>query len=173
MGNDVGGPIGNPSIAQPWLTAPRSCWTQGRPIITAADGNDTTPAVTEEFVSEVLVPAACLCTGFAVFNGTAVAGNIQIQLYDANGKKVAVSASTVQAGIDGLQRVPWTVPVKLVPGIYFVGVQCNNTGARLNTHVTPANGGSVKKTGQVYGTFVTFTPPTTFTANVGPMGALY
>ena len=51
-------------------------------------------------------------------------------------------------------------------------MQCNNTGARLNTHVL-ANGGAVKKTAQVYGTFVNFTPPTTVTANVGPMGALY
>lgn len=173
MGNDVGGPIGNPTIPQPWGSSVRNAWTMGRPIITTADGTDTTPAVTEEFVAEVTVPSSGLCTGFALFTGSAVAGNVQCQLYDSGGRKVATSASTVAAGVDGLQRIPWAAPVKLVPGAYYVGVQCNNVGMRLNTHVAGANGGTVKKTAQVYGTFVAFTPPTTFVANVGPMGALY
>lgn len=172
MGNDVGGPVGATALDYKTWASPRNIWTAGIPVKATTDGTDVTPAVTEEFVVEFTIEAPKLVTGFANFNGSAVAGNIQAQLYDVNGKKLAVTASTLAAGTDALQRVPWTAPIKLPAGTYYVGVQCNNTGMRLNCHPV-GNCYTVKKTAQVYGTFVVFTPGTAFTASVGPMGALY
>ncbi len=58
------------------------------------------------------------------------------------------------------------------PGTYYVLVQFNNTGARFNTH-TFGDFGASKKTGEVFGTFTTITPPTTFTTAQGPYASLY
>jgi hypothetical protein len=172
MGNDVGSPVAPTRLQEQSFASPRNIWTLGNPVRISTDGTDTTPAVTEEFVAELVLEGPKLVTGFALFNGSAVAGNVQAQLYDGAGKKVVATASTVQAGTDALQRIPFTTPQRLPAGTYYIGVQCNNISARLNTHVL-SNGGAVQKTSQTYGTFVNFTPPTTFTTNVGPMGALY
>jgi hypothetical protein len=172
MGNDVGGPVGATALDFGTWASPRNIWTLGNPVRISTDGTDVTPAVTEEFVAEIYVPHPVYVTGFALFNGSAVTDDVMVQLYSATGKRIVKSASTLQAGTDALQRVPFSAPVKLPAGTYYVGVQVDGTTSRLNCHVL-ANGGTVKKTGQVYGTFVDFTPPTTFTASVGPMGALY
>lgn len=172
MGNDVGGPIGATVKQQGDFISPRNSWTLGTPVKAAADGTDVTPAVTEEFVAEVTLPAPALVTGFAVFNGSAVTDDMMVQLYSATGKRIVKSAAVTQAGTDALQRVPFSAPVKLAAGTYYVGVQFDGTTSRINCHPI-GNGGTVKKTSQTFGTFVDFTPPTTFTASVGPMGALY
>lgn len=151
----------------------RTSHTGSTPVKASTDGNDTTPAVTEEFVCEVELRAG-LVTGFANFNGSAVAGNLNIILYDRTGVIVANSspAGVAQAGIDSFQRIPFSTPYQAVGGTYYLGVQCNNVAARINTHPI-GNFGTVKKTAQVFGTFTALTPPTTFTANVGPMGSFY
>ena len=78
-----------------------------------------------------------------------------------------------QSGTDAYQRIAFSAPVQLSGGTYYVGVQCNNTSARLNTHAGIGNWGTTKRTGMTFGTFSALTPPTTFTANVGPRGSLY
>ena len=169
MANDIGSPI--QAGVSGW-SAPRNIHSLGIPVKATTDGNDTTPAVTETFIAEVSINKPSLVTGFAVFNGSAVAGNMVVILYNKNGRVITKSASTAQAGTDALQRVPFAAAQKLKEGDYYVGIQFNNTGARLNTH-TVGNGGTLKTTGGTYNTAITITPPTTFTANVGPMGALY
>ena len=139
----------------------------------ATHGTDTTPVVTEEYVCEVFVPINCLSTGFAMLNGSAVAGNAKIALYDSRGGPVAQTASTAVSGTAAFQQVPWTAPVQLKgPAKYFVGVQNNNVANRLRTH-TVGNFGAAKKTGQTFGTITALAPPTTFTASLGPVGDLY
>lgn len=139
----------------------------------ATHGTDTTPVVTEEYVCEVFVPCNALSTGFAMLNGSAVAGNAQCALYDSNGALVATTASTAVSGTAAYQKVPWSAPVKLKgPAKYFVGVQNNNTSNRLRTH-TVGNFGASKKTGQTFGTFTALSAPSTFTASLGPVGDLY
>lgn len=149
--------------------------TGASPARVSTDGNDTTPAVTEEFVSELFVNGPMYITGFANFNGSAVAGNLNVILYDRAGAIVANTSAVgvAQSGTDAYQRIPFSAPVQLGGGTYYVGVQCNNIAARLNTHAGIGNWGTVKRTGMVFGTFSALTPPTTFTANVGPMGSLY
>ena len=155
------------------LTAPTVFHTGNQGPHSTTQGTDTTPVVTEEYVAEVFVPCNTRSTGFAVLNGSAVAGNMQISLYNSSGVVIATTASTAVAGIATLQSVPWATPVDLRgPGEYYIGVQNNNTSNRLRTHAVGVFGAS-KKTGQTYGTFTALTVPTTFTAGVGPVGSLY
>jgi hypothetical protein len=149
-------------------------WNTGNmPPPTTTTGTDTTPAVTEEFVAQVFVPINCQSTGIAILNGSAVAGNVQAILYDSNGKRVATTASTAQSGTAAYQQVAWSAVQNLKgPAQYFVGLQCDNTGARFRTHIL-GNFPTVKKTAQTYGTFTALTVPTTFTTGVGPIADLY
>jgi hypothetical protein len=155
------------------LTAPTAHYTGNAAPHTTTTGTDTTPVVTEEYVCEIFVPLNCRSTGFAVLNGSAVAGNMQIALYNSSGNVIATTASTAASGTAALQSVPWTAPIDLVgPGEYYVGVQNNNTSNRLRTHTLGLFAAS-KKTGQTYGTFTALTVPTTFTTGQGPIGGLY
>lgn len=173
MANDIGRPIPatQDGMNEAW-SAPRCIHTGGTPVKASTDGTDTTPVVTETYIAELLVPKGVRATGFALFNGSAVAGNVKAILYNKDGVVVASSASTAQSGTDAFQRLPFSAAVNLPAGTYYIGVQCNNTSARINTHPI-GNFGASKKTGEVYGTATTITPPTTFTANLGPMGGLY
>ncbi len=140
---------------------------------TTTTGTDTTPAVTEEFVAQVFVPINCQATGIAILNGSAVAGNVQLALYDSAGNLVATTASTAQAGTAAYQQVPFSAVQSLKgPAKYFIGLQCNNVGARFRTHIL-GNFPATKKTGQTYGTFTALTVPTTFTTAQGPIADLY
>lgn len=154
--------------------SPRCTHTGGTPVKASTDGTDVTPAVTEEFVCEVFVQQPMRITGLALFNGSAVGGNVVVALYNKAGTKVANSAlaGTAQAGTDTLQRIPFTGTYDALPGTYYVGVQFDSTSARVNCHPI-GNFGTTKKTGQTFGTITALTPPTTFTASVGPMGSLY
>lgn len=176
MGNDVGSPIsgGGGSVgllAELW-GSPRCIATGDTPVKASTDGTDTTPVVTETYIAELHVPRSVRSTGFAVFNGSVAAGNYKIILYGPDGKVITSTASTAMSGTDAFQRIAWSAAVNLGAGTYYVGVQMNNTSGRLNTHPI-GNFGASKKTGETFGTATTITPPTTFTANLGPMGALY
>lgn len=155
------------------VNTPRTVHTGNTPVKASTDGTDTTPVVTETYIAEVTLGAQ-LVTGFALFNGSAVAGNVVVALYNKAGAVVANSllAGTAQSGTDAFQRVAFTATYQAVPGTYYVGLQFDNTSARLNTHPI-GNFGASKKTGEVFGTLTTITPPTTFTAGQGPMGTFY
>lgn len=174
MGNDVGGPISARSDggANFFGSSPRMIHTGGMPPATSAAGTDSTPVVTETYIAELPVRAPVRSTGFAAFQGSVAAGNCKAILYDKDGKVIASSASTAVSGTDTYQRIPWSAPINLRPGVYYVGMQYNNTSNRNNNHPF-GNFGASKKTGEVFGTATTITPPTTFTADVGPMGSLY
>lgn len=178
MGNDVGGPIGATAAgAQPWTYSPRTVFVGDTDIRASTDGTDTTPVVTETYIGELPVPGSLRTTGFALLNGSAVAGNVVVILYNAAGAVITTSAlaGTAQAGVAALQRIPWIKPINLPPGIYYVGVQFNNVAARFRANLF-GNFGQAKKTGEVFGTptsIAALPPPTTFAANVGPIGGLY
>lgn len=141
----------------------------------ATVGTDTTPSVTETYIAEVFVPANCTLTGVSVLNGSAVAGNIQISLANSSGVPIAaaVTVSTAASGTAAYQKVPFAVAYAAKgPAKYFILLQCNNTGYRFRSHIV-GNFGASKKTGEVYGTFTTVTPPTTFTTGLAPIADTY
>jgi len=154
-------------------TAPASYATGDAPAVTATQGTDTTPVVTETYLARVFIPCNVTITGLSVLNGSAVAGNITMALADSNGVVVASTASTAQSGTAAYQQVALSTPYAAKgPAEYFILLQCNNTGARFRSHLL-GNFKAGKLTGQVYGTLPAFTVPTGFTASLGPVASTY
>jgi len=129
--------------------------------------------------SEIFVPHWAPWTGISVLNGATIGtDNLMVALYDTNGVLVANSAvaGVLSAGANAFQSIAFTsATAPLAPGRYFVAVQCNGTTATTRRQAA-ANGGNTM-TQSAAGTFGTvpasFTPPTTFTADVGPIASLY
>ena len=128
--------------------------------------------------SEIYVPHLAQWTGINVLNGATVGtDNILVALYDTNGVLITNSAvaGALSAGANAFQSLAFLTQPILPPGRYFVAVQCNGTTATTRKWAA-ANGGN-QMTQSATGTFGTvpasFTPPTTFTADVGPIAALY
>lgn len=156
-----------------YSTSPRMWATGDAPARISTDGTDTTPVVTETYLAEIFAPCNATVTGIALFNGSAVAGNVKLAIYSTAGIALASTASTAQAGTDAYQRVALSAAYSIKgPATYVIGAQFNNTSARFNSHVF-GNFGASKKTGEVFGTLTTITPPTTFTTGVGPIASLY
>lgn len=169
-------PSGGIAAAGGFSNSARGIHTGGMSVTQTTDGNDTTPATTEVYIAEVRVSANCTITGVAVFNGSAVGTDkLIVSLYDSTGALLANSAlaGTTATGTDAFQLVAFTGTYAAKgPATYYVGVSCNGTTYRLNTHILGAFGAS-KKTGEVFGTLTAITPPTTFTTAVGPIASLY
>lgn len=168
--------------------SPRTCNTGNQGAQLAADGNNSTPVSTELYVAELFVPATCLVTGIAVFNGSDVTDNVKVALYDVAGNLLRASASTAGSGADAYQLVPFatgptgaaaTTVVLPGPATYYVGTCYAGSTSRFNTFAVGSFGGG-KITGLVFatnfaaaGTALTITPPTTFTTALAPIASLY
>lgn len=154
--------------------SPRGTHTGQHAAYVSTDGNNSTPVVTETYVSEIFVPMNCTITGIALFNGSDVTGSVTVGLATAAGVPIttAKSASTAGAGTDAYQLVPFAAAYSASPGTYFIQVQYSSGTARYNTHTLGTHAVLVQ-TGQVYGTLTSFTPPTTFVTNVGNICGLY
>ena len=140
--------------------------------VAATTGTDTTPVVTETYISEIFVDHNVTVTGIAILNGTVAAGNLTVVIYDAAGKPMAQSASTAQAGVAAYQKIPLTAPLAVKgPARFFVGLQCNNVAARFRSHPL-GNFIGGKKTGEVFGTATAITT-STFTADLAPISDIY
>lgn len=144
----------------------------------ASLGTNTTLVAGTLYRCEIFAPYLALWTGIGVLNGATVGtNNGLVALYDSNGVLVANSAvaGAVTAGANSFQQRAFTSPVLLGPGRYFLAYQANGATDTLRTWAA-ANGGN-QMTASSTGTFGTlpasFTPPTTFTADVGPIAHLY
>jgi hypothetical protein len=147
--------------------------TGDAPPMTTTTGTDTTPVVTETYVARVFIPINALLTGINLLNGSAVAGNVTVILFDSAGVPVAKSATTAQAGTAAFQAVPFTAPYQAQgPGLYFIGLQFDSTSARFRTHILGVFT-AFKKTGETYGTATAVTSPNSFTTGVGPIATTY
>lgn len=72
------------------------------------------------------------------FNGTAVAGNVDIGIYDEDLNKVITTGSTAQSGVTAPQIVSIT-PTELTPGRYFLAISSNDAGADFTGVTTLPN----------------------------------
>lgn len=172
----VATPTGGVAAAGGFSVSPRNWHTGGSKPMATGDGTDYTVVNTEVLIAEVFVPANATLTGVALFNGSAVAGNVKVGLANSAGAVVATSASTAQSGTDAYQLIPFTATYAAKgPATYYV-LAIGDTGggtSKINTH-TIGSFGAAKQTGQVYATgFTTITPPTTFTTALGPLASLY
>lgn len=163
----AGGSAGTPAYG-----SPRLIHTGGVPAMSASDGTNATPSATEFYIAEIAVEYSVAVSGIAIFNGSVASGNLKVGIALSSGVVIAQSLSTAMAGTDTYQRIP--MPVNLLgPAVYYALLFVDNATARINCHPIGTFGTS-KKTGQVYATgFTAITPPTTFTADVGPIMTLY
>lgn len=166
-------PTGGVAAAGGFSASCRNFAAGGLVPAVSTDFTDATPVITETYISEVFVPANCSATGIAVFNGSNVTGNMNIGLADSTGAVIAESIDTAGSGVDAYQRIAFTVAEALVgPATYYILVQYSSATARYNSPPL-GNHGAAVKVGEVFGTFTTITPPTTFTANVSNIASLY
>lgn len=149
------------------------------PILAFASlGTNTTLVAGTTYFSEIFVPHWNQWTGIGMLNGATVGtDNMLVALYGSNGGLIVNSAvaGALSAGANAFQNRAFLNAVVLAPGRYFIAFQSNGTTATMRTQAA-ANGGNTM-TGSVTGTFGTvpssITVPTTFTADVGPIGRLY
>lgn len=138
--------------------------------------SETTVAGSRYFSSYNVVGAPTTFTGIsALIGATGGTDKFIYELHDSNGNLVATTAlAGVTVGTAGSwQQIPFTAPVTVQPGTYFLVVQSNGTTAKIGAYNAP---GLSILTGSATGTFGTsaaITPPTTYTAGVGPIALLY
>ena len=125
----------------------------------------------------VIDSAPQLVTGVNVLVGS-VGGTDSwiVELHNSSGALVATSATAgTTAGTAGTwQQIPFTAPYSAAPGTYYIVVQSNGTTAHPAVYNSPTN--SQLLTGSATGTFgagASITPPTTYTAALGPVSFLY
>lgn len=156
------------------LTVPASCFSAiGGPAASGTHGNATTVVTTTIYIVQAFVDCNCIATGVALLNGATAAGNTTVGIADSTGKVFAVSAATAMAGTASYQRIPFTAPQQLFgPGVYYILVQNSNATAIIQTY-SVGSFSAQSATTSVLSTSFTFTPATTFTANVGPVASFY
>lgn len=167
--------------------SPRCCHTGSAPAIISTDGvSAAVGATTELYVCEMFVPATCLVTGIAHFNGSNVTDSVKIAIFDKDGVLIRATAATQQVGADAYQLIPFATgptgaaatTVELPgPATYYVVESFSGTTSTLQTFGTGSFGAG-KITGAVHATAfistsMTITPPTTFTTLLGCFDSLY
>ncbi len=161
-------PADNSNVA---VKSVNSC---GVPAQVSTAGTDATPVATTFYYAQIYVPARVTVTGVSVFNGTVASGNIKVGLADSTGAIIATSASTTMSGTDAYQAVPFVTPVTIREGTYYILEFIDNTTARVNMHTLAGTCVTGTVATQVFATgFTAFTPATSFTTAVGPIGSLY
>ncbi len=148
--------------------------------VAATSGTDTTPASGTQFVSSIFVPANFTATGVGYLIGS-VGGTDRVYavLYDAAGAVVAnstlASAGTTVGTAANSQELAFTSTVEVKgPARYFIGISMNGNTARLRTVPAFTPGGLLTDAvSQTHATVAAITPPTTFTANEGPVVYIY
>ncbi|MDB5531528.1 MAG: hypothetical protein JWR51_4631 [Devosia sp.] len=135
----------------------------------------TMVAGTRYYVNYSLGTAALL-TGIQVLVGSTGGTDLwTFELHDSTGALVATSLATgTTAGTaNTFQRLAFTATYQAAAGTYFLVAQSNGTTAKLGTYASP---GLPLLTGSATGTLGTgaaITPPTTYTANLGPIASVY
>jgi hypothetical protein len=170
-------PVAGVGAAGGFTASPRNCHTGGVPAqATTAGTNAATNTAGTVYLAEVFVPCNCTATGIAIFNGTAVAGNGKVMLYDSAGNRLAISASTAMSGTTAYQLIPFTAALAVKgPATYFVGAIYDDTTHDLRGH-TIGSFAVGTDAGNTYGTestYATVTLPTTFSGTTGPIASLY
>lgn len=158
--------------------SPRCVHTGGEPAIATTSGtNAASNTDGTVYLAECFVPCNMSVTGVAIFNGTAVAGNGKVMLYDSTGARVAISASTAMSGTTAYQLIPFTgAPIAVVgPATYFIGAIYDTSTHDLRGHTIGsfATGEDAGNTYATDSTFATVTLPTTFSTTTGPIASLY
>lgn len=173
--------------------SPRCINTGGTAASNTADGTEVSPSTTAMFTAELLAPAPSWSTGVSVFNGTYTnTWTERAALYSSTGQIIARTSTVTVAASDVYLSLPWSHEFVSVPGTatalagrlylpagtYYIGVNAAAVGSsnKHNCFAVGAHGTSnitIVAATAFDTTSLTITPPTTFTANVGPYASLY
>jgi len=141
-------------------------------------GNDTTTAAGTIYFCEVHFTAPMTLTGAGILTGSVANNNNWIfALYDFKGTLLANSAlaGAKAPATNDLQQLAFTATYSAQPGKYWIAIQ--NAGATDRFRAVAASTFADVRTKSQAGAFgtipSTFTIPTTFTANVGPIAYVY
>ena len=66
-----------------------------------------------------------------IMNGGVVSGNIDMGIYDVAGTRLRSTGATAQAGVDVLQEVAFSSPVKLGAGLFYMALAIDNNVAQV------------------------------------------
>jgi len=131
------------------------------------------------YIAEVFIPRNVTLTGVAILNGATVGTDKWIVgLYgSAGGSAVANSAlaGTTSSGADAFQAIAFTGTYAAVgPARYWIVLQSNGTTDTIRT-IAASTFIDVFTTSVAgtFGTLPSLTPPTTFTADWGPVAYVY
>lgn len=138
-------------------------------------------------ITEIWVPHWNTWTGAAVLNGTGLTDAVAYFLWNTEGELIAntpcVGTTGTAAGSASVfQKIAWSVPVTLIPGRYFLGVQAAGTtstprrvAAAMGAEVRCSELTTVTSFAAALLSFQTarITVPTTFTADIAPIMQLY
>ena len=126
---------------------------------------------------ELWVPANKTITGVGVLNGATVGtDNLIVALANSAGTVVATSAlaGALSSGANVFQEIALTATYAAVgPGRYWVIVQCNGTTATTRRIAASTYLPFAGSAAGVFGTLSTITPPTSTTADTGPIAYVY
>lgn len=140
-------------------------------------GNATTTVAGTIYYASVMVAYDETVTNINILNGGTVGTDKGIAaLYNSAGTLIGTSAlaGTATAGANAFQVYALTTPLAIQgPGRYWIAYQSNGTTDNIRTIAasTFINVRTVSATG-AFATLPALTPPTTFTANVGPVAYL-
>jgi hypothetical protein len=136
---------------------------------------DKTMVAGTRYYSSIVIGNPATLTGIQAMVGTTGGSDTWVfELHSPTGVLLAASAATTAGTASTWQRLAFTATYNLtVPGTYWLVVQSNGTTAKLatlNSDVNPTFTGSATGT---QGVAASITPPTTYTANLGPMATVY
>lgn len=139
---------------------------------------DKTMVAGSRYYSSVVIGFPALLTGISVNVGTTGGTDSWIvELHSPTGVLLATSttAGTTAGTANTWQQIAFTATYNLTqPGTYFLALQSNGTTAKFASLNAPTSSGVLtgSATG-VFGTGASITPPTTYTANLGPKALVY
>jgi hypothetical protein len=136
----------------------------------------STPTAGTRYYTSVVIGFPRLLTGIgALIGATGGTNSFIFELHDSTGALVATTnTSGVTVGTANTwQRIPFTAQYQAAAGTYYIAVQLNGTTARFATYNSPGVPLAVGSASGTFGTGAAITPPTTYTAGVGPMALVY
>jgi hypothetical protein len=142
-------------------------------------GTSTTLTAGTIYWAEVFIPRNITLTGVGVLNGATVGTDKWIfALYDSDGGAVVANSAltgVTSSGANAFQEIAFTGTYAAVgPARYWIALQSNGTTDNIRT-VAASTFIDVLTTSATgaFGTLTSLTPPTTFTADKGPLAYVY
>jgi hypothetical protein len=137
---------------------------------------DKTMVAGSRYYSSTVIGSKVGITGIEVLVGSTGGSDLWIfELHDSTGALVATTTiSGTTAGTANLfQRIAFADIYLAEPGTYYIAVQSNGTTAKLGTFASAGLPISTGSATGAFGTSAAITPPTTYTANLGPIAQVY